>query len=146
MTAATGTPAARGMDASATAVEFLRRFWRGDVQGAADLCTADAIWTFARSLPYPRECQVRDALGLINDGLFQRFDPPGRFEVVLRNVAEARGQVFVEYSATGRLDNGNAYENDYVMAIEVRDGRIVRVRPYTDTMHLAGLFGGRRDP
>jgi ketosteroid isomerase-like protein len=122
-------------------VTFLRAFWRGDVDAALQLATADARFVFARSLPYPRHCPLREALDAIVGGLFAAFDPLGRFEVRIRNVLARGDQVLVEYSATGRLANGRDYENDYVMAFTLRDGRIAEQRAYTDTLHLTRLFG-----
>jgi ketosteroid isomerase-like protein len=124
-----------------TALRFLRAFWRGDVDGAVALSTADARFIFARSLPYPRACPLREALASIVDGLFAGFDPPGQFAVEVRHALAAGDQVMVEYSATGRLANGRDYANDYVMAFTLRDGLIAEQRAYTDTLHLTRLFG-----
>jgi ketosteroid isomerase-like protein len=124
-----------------TALAFLRAFWRGDVAGAMAFATADAKFIFARSLPYPRECPLQQALTMIVDGLFAGFDPPGGFEVTVRHALGGGDQVTVEYSARGRLANGRDYANDYVMAFTLREGRIAEQRAYTDTLHLDRLFG-----
>lgn len=121
--------------------EYLHAFWRGDVDAAVALCTPDATFVFARSLPYPRECPIREALSTIIDGLFDAFDPPGRFTTEIRHVLCDGANVTAEYSARGRLANGRDYENDYVMAFTLRDGRIAQQRAYTDTLHLSRLFG-----
>ena len=123
-------------------VEFLRAFWRGDVDASMALACDDAEFVFARSLPYPRRCQLREALQRIVDGLFAAFDPPGRFDVEIRHVLAEGDVVMVEYSARGRLANGRSYENDYVMAFTLKDGRIHEQRAYTDTLHLERLFNG----
>lgn len=124
-----------------TALRFLRAFWRGDVNAAAALAAPDARFVFARSLPYPRECPLPEALRMIVDGLFSAFEPPGRFDVSVRHALADGDQVTVEYGATGRLANGRDYANDYVMAFTFRDGLIVEQRAYTDTLHLSRLFG-----
>lgn len=124
-----------------TALRFLRAFWRGDVDAAVALSTPDAQFIFARSLPFPRACPLREALRSIVDGLFAGFDPPGRFEVEVRHALSGPGQVTVEYAATGRLANGRDYANDYVMAFTLRGGLIAEQRAYTDTLHLTRLFG-----
>lgn len=124
-----------------TVLAFLRAFWRGDVSAALAFATDDAKFVFARSLPYPRECPLGEALTLIVDGLFAGFDPPGGFEVTVRHALAGGEQVTVEYSARGRLANGRDYANDYVMASTLRDGRIAEQRAYTDTLHLTRLFG-----
>jgi ketosteroid isomerase-like protein len=129
------------LSAAESALGLLHAFWRGDVEAALAFAAPDAEFVFARSLPYPRRCPLRDALQAIVDGLFAGFDPPGRFEVTMRHVLADDGQVMVEYSARGRLANGRGYENDYVMAFTVRDGYVVEQRAYTDTLHLSRLFG-----
>ncbi len=123
------------------ALQFMRAFWRGDVDGSVALCTPEARFIFARSLPYPRECPMREAHESIVNGLFALFDPPGQFTVEVKHVLSRDGQVTVEYSAHGKLANGRDYENDYVMALTIRDGQVAEQRAYTDTQHLARLFG-----
>jgi len=124
-----------------TAVQFLQAFWRGDVDSAIQHSTPDAEFVFARSLPYPRRCSLRDALDQIVNGLFAGFDPPGQFDVEIGHVVATGDQVTVEYSASGKLANGRDYANDYIMAFTFRDGRIAEQRAYTDTLHLSRLFG-----
>jgi ketosteroid isomerase-like protein len=131
-----------GLDAAGeVALAFLQDFWRGDVAAAVRRCTPGATFVFARSLPYPRECPIGEALTSIVDGLFAQFDPPGQFRVDVRHVVSDGNNVTVEYSARGRLQNGREYENDYVMAITVEDGAVACQRAYTDTLHLSRLFG-----
>lgn len=124
-----------------TALRFLQAFWRGDVATTSAMATPDAVFVFARSLPYPRHCPLREAHAKIVGGLFAAFDPPGRFAVTVRQVLAAGDAVTVEYSASGRLANGRDYENDYIMAFTLRDGLIHEQRAYTDTAHLSRLFG-----
>jgi ketosteroid isomerase-like protein len=123
------------------ALRFLQAFWRGDVTAAADMVTDDAVFVFARSLPYPRRCPLLEAHRQIAGGLFAAFDPPGGFEVEIRQLLSAGDAVTVEYSARGRLANGRDYENDYIMAFTFREGRVAEQRAYTDTAHLSRLFG-----
>lgn len=123
------------------AVSFMKAFWRGDIDGAMALCSPDARFIFARSLPYPRECPMRQAHETIVSGLFALFDPPGVFAVDVRHVLSCGDQVTVEYSANGKLANGRDYENDYVMALTIQDEKVAEQRAYTDTKHLSQLFG-----
>lgn len=125
----------------AIALRFLEAFWRGDVDAALTFATDRARFIFARSLPYPRECPLREALQSIVSGLFAAFDPPGRFDATILQALGEGDHVTVEYSATGRLANGRDYQNDYVMAFTFRDGLIDEQRAYTDTLHLTRLFG-----
>lgn len=123
------------------AVRFLRYFWAGELEAALQLAAADAVFVNTRSLAEQRIVTLRQALSWIIGDLFSRFVPPGRFDVQIRNALGEGDQVMVEYSASGRLDNGRDYANDYVMAFKFRDGQIVEQRVHTDTQHLARLFG-----
>jgi len=124
-----------------TVLRFLQAFWRGDLATTSAMATPDAVFVFARSLPYPRRCPLRDAHAQIVGGLFAAFDPPGVFAVTVRQVLAAGDAVTVEYSAAGKLANGRDYENDYIMAFTLRNGLILEQRAYTDTAHLSRLFG-----
>ena len=39
----------------------------------------------------------------------------------------------IEYSARGKTKAGPMYENDYLVRMTVRDGKVHSVRPYFDT-------------
>lgn len=124
---------------AAVALSFLRAFWDADVEEAMRYCATGATWQFARSLPYGRDCDIREALERIIADMFCSFDPDG-FRIDLRNELSADGEVVVEYAAHGRTRAGQSYDNDYVMCMTVSDGKIVSVRPHTDTLHLARLL------
>ena len=46
----------------------------------------------------------------------------------------------VEYTARGTTRSGAVYENDYLVRMTVRDGRIVSIRPYFDTHRVHHLL------
>jgi ketosteroid isomerase-like protein len=121
------------------ALAFLQGFWDSDVDGAMSYCAPGATWQFARSLPYARECEVREALQAIVDDMFQSFDPEG-FSIEIHHVVSQDDQVMVEYSAHGATRDGRPYDNDYVMCITVSNGKVSSVRPHTDTLHLTHLL------
>jgi ketosteroid isomerase-like protein len=131
------------MDAETVALDFLRAFWASDIDKAMGFCAPSATWQFARSLPYARECSVREALERIRDDMFQSFDPEG-FRIDMGHQMSAGNEVVVEYSAHGRTRDGRDYDNDYVMCITVQDGQVTNVRPHTDTLHLAHLLMGKQ--
>jgi ketosteroid isomerase-like protein len=57
----------------------------------------------------------------------------------------AEGAVAVlETHFEGTLANGNRYDNDYCFVIEVKDGRIHRMREYMDTQRGARLIFGEQ--
>lgn len=127
------------VSAQQIALAFLQGFWDSDVECAMSYCAPGATWQFARSLPYPRQCDVREALQAIVDDMFQSFDPEG-FGIEIHHVISQDNQVMVEYSAHGATRDGHPYDNDYVMCITVSDGKVSSVRPHTDTLHLTQLL------
>ena len=46
----------------------------------------------------------------------------------------------MEYTARGTTRSGAVYENDYLVRMTVRDGRIVSIRPYFDTHRVHHLL------
>ncbi len=125
---------------AATALAWLEAFWRGDADAATALCAAQARFVFARSLPYPRQCPVAEAVTAIARDMFASFDPQG-FAIDMHSVMSEGDEVAAEYSATGSTRDGRRYENDYVMKFSFdAEGRITRVQPYTDTAHLRDLL------
>ncbi len=127
-------------DNARTALAFLQRFWASDAAGATALCTPDARFVFARSLPYDRESPVADAISRISEDMFASFDPEG-FDIDVHSIIAVGDEVAAEYTATGRTRAGAPYENDYVMKFTLVDGWISRIRPYTDTLHLVQVLG-----
>jgi len=127
--------------ASDVALAFLRDFWAADVDRAMTHCAPGAVWQFARSLPYARECDVREAVAAIIDGMFKSFGPDG-FSIEVRNELSEGDEAVIEYSAHGETHDGRPYDNDYVMCITVRNGKVTSIRPHTDTLHLAKLLMG----
>lgn len=130
---------ADGGNARDVALAFLQGFWDSDVDRAMSYCAPGATWQFARSLPYARQCVVREALQSIIDDMFRSFDPKG-FSIEIHHVVSDGDQVMVEYSAHGATRDGRPYDNDYVMCITVGDGKVQSVRPHTDTLHLTHLL------
>lgn len=116
------------------ALAFLQSFWDGDPERGLELCTEDALWTFQRSLPYPRTASIPEALEHLNSTLITGFDPDSGYTVEVHNAIDDGGEeAAIEYSAKGKTKSGLIYENDYLVRMTVRDGKIQSVRPYFDT-------------
>jgi ketosteroid isomerase-like protein len=49
-------------------------------------------------------------------------------------------QVVAEWTARGTAKTGRVYDNQRLGVFVVRDGKIVSVREYTDTQHVAGVL------
>ncbi len=137
----TVTPRAQAAD---VAIAFLQAFWDGDGDRAAALCTPDAEWHFAQSLDYPSPMPASEAVVRVNQDMLQLFEPDPGLSIEILSVINDDGAVAVEYEATGKTKNGRDYRNRYLMRIDIEDGKVASVRPYTDTLHLTNvLFGAQ---
>ena len=51
-------------------------------------------------------------------------------------------RVAIEGTGRGRLRNGRDYDDSYHFLMIVRDGRVLSVREYMDSAHVADVFEG----
>ena len=70
-------------------------------------------------------------------GIFQPGDPKVSIDVL---VADDQS-VAVETQGTGKLTNGRAYDNRYAWFFRVREGRIVEIHEYLDSLYVSKLAG-----
>lgn len=72
-------------------------------------------------------------------GLFSHMKN-GLTMTVIGMIAEEE-KVAAEIRSHAELTNGSVYENQYHMLFTVRDGKIVEVREYADTLLIKTMFG-----
>jgi len=124
------------MDAKALGLAFLQSFWDGDPERGYALCAGDARWRFQRSLHDPVEVPVREAVQWLMETLVAGFEPGTQYTVELFSAISEGDEAAFEYSATGRTRGGDTYHNRYHVRFTVRDGQIVSIRPYFDTLYV----------
>jgi ketosteroid isomerase-like protein len=124
----------------------LRAFWKSDMEGAYRHLAADAQFWFARSLGYPTPSPARQALKNIVDDMYPKFEPTGGFHPVMKRVMSDGENVWLNYVASGKLKSGAPYSNEYLMCMVVRDQKVQRMQPFTDTLYLTKLFAGETIP
>jgi ketosteroid isomerase-like protein len=73
---------------------------------------------------------------------FARIWEDRQQRVTFNNVVAAGDQVVVELTGGGTTADDNQYENHYCYVVRVRDGRIDRIRGYTDTGYALGMLWG----
>lgn len=128
----------------------MRAFWDGDLVGAEQWLTNDALWVFQPSMPYFAEGgavrSAREAMQRITADLFGAFYPAADFQVTVTNMIGDGASAVLEYHAKGRLMGGEPYANRYAACFAIRDGKVAEVRPYNDPKHMLALIGpGARD-
>ena len=60
--------------------------------------------------------------------------------VTITGTTAEGGRVAIEAVGTGKLRNGRDYANRYHFLLEVRDGRVLAIREYMDSQHVAEAF------
>lgn len=122
------------------AAEFFARFSANNVPGALDLVADDVTWWLAGKSSRSRTGGTYDKAKIA--GLFERL--VGRLKNGLRmEVKSAIGEadrVAIEVESSGELTNGRRYNNEYHFLMTLRDGKIVAVREYNDTLHAFETF------
>jgi ketosteroid isomerase-like protein len=59
----------------------------------------------------------------------------GPLEVEYGDIVAEGERVFIEAQGDGPLKNGQRYQNVYILAIRVRDGKVAEFKEFMDTLH-----------
>lgn len=131
----------------ATTKETVERFWQafstGDAAGMTAVLHPDVTWTVVgRHAPVAREYVGRDAFfGELLAGLAQAFDMSTlRMERIGLYADEDEGTGVLHLRETATSVTGNAFDNEIIDVMTVRDGRIVAVREVMDLAEVNQAF------
>jgi hypothetical protein len=122
-------------------LDFFETLSTGDLDALVGRLHEDASWEpMVRDIPGAGLYEGRDKI--INEflapirGAFRAGDPKTEVDAFV-SVGE---HVMCETHATGQRADGKPYANRYAWAFEVRDGRILRIREYMDSLYVARFF------
>lgn len=121
--------------------EFCDHFRKSNAEGLIDAMTDDATWwvngkphLFPSSGTKTKEeaaKMFRNMLSAYTDGLDMRIvSIIGEGDIV---AAETRSHAITK--------TGKVYENEYAFLFTIRDGKVAKVREYTDLLHVKEVFG-----
>jgi len=124
-------------------LDFFEILSAGDLDALAGQLHEDASWEpMVRDIPgsgrhHPRDKIINEFLAPIR-GAFRPGEPMSTVNVMVsdgeRVVAESR--------ALGhKADDGRLYDNRYIWVFEFRDGKILNVREYMDSLYVARFWG-----
>jgi ketosteroid isomerase-like protein len=99
----------------------------------------DATWEYPGDLPLSGTYRGIDAIVTEFLGGAAALMAPG-VVLELTNVVAEGDQVVAEWTSRATARNGAAYRNRNAGIFTVRDGKIVSVREYTDTQHVAQVL------
>lgn len=123
-------------------LNFLETLSSGDLEKIRATFHDDAVW----------QVQVKGILGegahrgkkaIVDEflapvrGMFKPGDP----KLNITSLASQGPLVLGEVEARGTFADGRPYENLYVFVIEIKDGKVYRLREYMDSLYVAKLQG-----
>jgi len=134
----------RILDPKTVVVRYVEAVRDGDAQTIQDSFAPDATWLYPGSLPISRLWEGRDAI--MHDflgGMGAYLDASAPVVIELVNAFADGEQVLAEWTSKARAASGATYDNRCAAIFTVRDGKIISVREYADTHHVAAaLFPG----
>ncbi|MPT49008.1 MAG: hypothetical protein E2598_11405 [Sphingobium sp.] len=122
-------------------IDFFETLSSGDLDALAGYLHEDMSWTtMITDVPGAGRHDGRDHV--LNTflapvrGTFKEGDP----KVHVDSLVSSGDKVMAETHATGERADGRPYNNLYAWAFELRDGKILHVREYMDSLYVARFF------
>ena len=122
-------------------LDFFETLSTGDLDALVHHLHADASWEpMVRDIPgaarhYPRDKIINEFLAPIR-GAFRPGDPKTQVDVMVSD----GDRVMVESHATGARADGKPYNNRYAWSFELRNGKVLAIREYMDSLYIAKFF------
>ena len=122
-------------------LDFFQTLSTGDLDALVPHLHVDASWEpMVRDIPgagrhHPRDAVINDFLAPIR-GAFVEGDPKTYVDVMMSD----GDRVVCETHATGLKADGKAYNNRYCWVLELKDGKVLNIREYMDSLYVAKFF------
>ena len=127
--------------AEETVLAFFTALGSEDWDRTRALMTDAVEWTvMVRGVPGEGVHRGADAIFAVIRPVRALFEP-GSPQLTLRALTSAGSRVIMETHGGGQLKDGRTYDNNYVMVVEVQDGRVAALREYMDSYYVNGLMG-----
>jgi ketosteroid isomerase-like protein len=128
-------------DNKQTVLRFLGHFEDAAISSLSDAMTDDASWWILGKPHLFSSAGTKSKADMerIWGSLFSQMKD-GLKMTAIGLVAEDE-KVAVEIRSHADLTDGRIYENEYHMLFTLREGKIVEVREYADTLLIADMFG-----
>ena len=129
-------------DSERLVVDFFNTLSTGDLERVRELFHEEATWE-AMVRDIPGVGVHRGRKGIVDDFLkpIRGMFAPGDPKVTLTSIASKGPLVFAESKGSGKVADGRPYDNQYCWALEIKDGKIFRLREYMDSLYIHKLFG-----
>ena len=120
--------------------DFFAILSTGELENIRASLHPDASWTpMVQGVPgagvhAPRDVIVDEFLAPVR-GIFEDGDPKSHID----NIFAKGNVVCVETHGEGKLRNGNDYNNLYCWVIEIKDGKVWKIREYMDSHYVTTI-------
>lgn len=121
-----------------TVKHFMEVFSTGNVDATMALMADSATWWVAGTMPISgtyNKAQFRELLSGVGASC-----EGGAIKLVPKAFTAEGERVAVETESFASLNNGRKYNNHYHFLFTVRDGKIMGVKEYLDTMHTQAVI------
>ena len=125
--------------AKALAARFFATFSTGDVPAILALMDEDATWWVSGNVDGFSGTYGKIQLGELLKGVVQVYKA-GALRITPGAMTAEGNRVAVEAEGFAELMNGRIYRPAYHYLLELRDGKVLRVREYMDTLHARQIF------
>ncbi|MCX5388249.1 nuclear transport factor 2 family protein [Streptomyces sp. NBC_00083] len=137
VTPAAATPATE--TGRAVVLGYMDTLTTGDFSALSGFFAPDATWTLAGDLPLSRTWTgPQEILGEFIPAMVSHFVPES-MEFAFEGVIADGERVFAEWNTRALTTEGARYDQHCLAVFTVRDGRIVAVREYIDTLHAKNV-------
>ena len=116
--------------------EYVTAVLSGDREAVRSLFAEDATWTLqAGDLPISGTYEGRDAI--FDEFLTEALGhyEPGSIDLEITGMTAEDDRVVLQWTSRARTTSGRPYENGCIGVFRIRDGRILAVREYMDTLY-----------
>jgi uncharacterized protein len=117
--------------------DFFGNFSQGRTEQVLGSMTDSATWWVAGNFPLSGT-RDKKSFGELLAGISENCEGPIR--ITVKGLTAEGNRVAVEAESYVKLKNGRVYKNQYHFLVEVKDGKVDRVREYLDTMHTNEIF------
>lgn len=121
--------------------EFCGHFARSEISDVLAMMADQATW-WVNGIPHlfaGSGIKTKSEMAAIWPGLYARLE--GALEMTVTGMVAEDDHVAAEVRSHAVTKTGKVYENEYLLLFLIRDGKIVRVKEYTDPMHAVEIFG-----
>lgn len=121
--------------------EFMSLFERSAFVEMLDMMAEEATWTIVGKphLFASAGVKTKGQMASIWEDLYETLD--GGLQMKVIGMVAEDDRIAAEVRSHATTKSGKIYDNDYHFLIAVRDGKIARIKEYTDLMHASEVFG-----